>query len=526
MANRPGIESAVCERIHLNHRGFQATSAIAVAVALLLPCAAAGAWTARAGDSTQDNANSTAATTSAASSPAPAADPWIGAWEGALDVGPAKLRLVFHITKEDGGGYGSTLDSIDQGARGIPVASVTVDGDSISMDLPSVRGRYDGKRAPSQNELAGEWKQSGQTFPLALKRVDKPSELVRPQHPKPPFPYEVLEVDFENVGGGAKLAGTLTVPPGEGPFPAALLITGSGAQDRDETIFGHKPFLVLADHLTRQGVVVLRTDDRGIGGSTGEAEKATSEDFAGDVMAGVEFLKKRPEVDPRKIGLVGHSEGGMIAPMVAVRTKDVAYIVLMAGTAVPGDELLYLQSALLMRAGGASDEEVQDNRKLQEKIFRLIREEPSLDKGLEQARQLLREHFAEIPEAQKAQAGNIEQYVAQHSRVVGIPWFRYFVTYDPRTTLRKVTCPVLAINGEKDLQVSPKQNLPEIEKALTAAGNKDVTVRELPGLNHLFQHATTGAVTEYGQIEETFSPEALEIISDWIQSRFGRKPGH
>lgn len=525
MAKLAGIESGVWVRLPLNYRRFQATSAIAVAVALLLPCAAEGALMARAADSDNENANSTAATTSAASPTAPAADPWIGAWEGALEVGPAKLRLVFHITSKDGGGYGATVDSIDQGTNGIPVATVTVDADAIAMDLPAIRGRYDGKRAASQVELAGEWKQSGQTFPLNLKRVEKPSELLRPQHPKPPFPYTVLEVDYENTAAGAKLAGTLTVPPGEGPFPAALLITGSGGQDRDETIFGHKPFLVLADHLTRSGVVVLRVDDRGVGGSTGETEKATSEDFAGDVMAGVEFLNKRPEVDARKIGLVGHSEGGMIAPMVAARTKDVAYIVLMAGTAVPGDELLYEQSALLMRAGGASDDEVQDNRKLQEKIFRLIREEPSLEKGLEQARQLLREHFAEIPEAQKAQAGNIEQYVAQHSRVVGIPWFRYFVTYDPRTTLRKVTCPVLAINGEKDLQVSPKQNLPEIEKALTAAGNKDVTVRELPGLNHLFQPAATGAVTEYGQIEETFSPEALKIISDWIHMRFGRKPG-
>ena len=332
------------------------------------------------------------------------------------------------------------------------------------------------------------------------------STTSRPQDPKAPFPYRQEEVTYPSKEPGIKLAGTLTFPASGGPFPAALLITGSGAQNRNEEIMGHKPFLVLADSLTRRGIAVLRVDDRGVGGSSAGPPTATSLSFAQDVLAGESYLKSRPEINPNRIGLIGHSEGGIIAPMVAAQSPDVAFIVLMAGTGVKGEEVLTEQGKLVMRANGASEELIQENSKVQKMLFDVIKSTSDSEAAEKQTRESLATVNPIIRDAALAQL-----------KMALSPWMRYFVTYDPQPALEKVKCPVLAINGEKDLQVPPGQNLPAIEKALRAGGNKDFKTIELPGLNHLFQTCKTGSIAEYSQIDETISPVALDLISSWIQ---------
>jgi pimeloyl-ACP methyl ester carboxylesterase len=313
----------------------------------------------------------------------------------------------------------------------------------------------------------------------------------------------------------------LTLPRSGGPFPAVLLITGSGPQDRDETIFGHKPFLVLADYLTRRGVAVLRVDDRGVGGSTGNVQDATSADFADDVLAGVEFLRGRKEINASQIGLLGHSEGGIIAPLVASRSRDIAFIVLLAGTGLPGDEILYQQAAAILKLTGADAESLARQKALQERMFVVLRQEKDRAAAETKLRAAVagltpkagKEEKSEVVEAQPLLEGQIQMALT--------PWFRHFLDYDPRPALRKVTCPVLALNGEKDVQVDARANLRAIEAALREGGNKDVTTQELPNLNHLFQTCKTGSVSEYSAIEETLAPVALETIAKWIAKRTG-----
>lgn len=439
-----------------------------------------------------------------------------GIWEGKLKVPGAELRIVFKISKNQDGALTATLDSPDQGAKDIPIEEVIFEDNTLSLEVKSAGGIFEGKVNQDFSVIEGEWKQSGQALPLTIKRVDKAVEILRPQEPKKPYPYIERQVEYTNLKAGVKLVGTLTLPSGQGPFPAVLLITGSGPQDRDETIFNHKPFLVLADYLTRQGVAVLRVDDRGVGGSTGDFSRATSEDFASDVLAGIEYLKTCKEIDAKKIGLIGHSEGGLIAPMVAIKSPDVALIVLMAGTGLTGEEILYLQGALISRAMGVSEEDITKNRQFNEKIFSLIRQEKDVKIIEEKLRQMFMADWTELNEEEKNKIGDPEVFLEAQLQSLLSPWFRFFLTYDPKPTLSKVKCPVLAINGEKDLQVPPKENLSAIEEALKSGGNQDYTIKEIPNLNHLFQTAQIGLPSEYGKIEETISPIALKIITDWI----------
>jgi len=427
-----------------------------------------------------------------------------GAWMGTLDSGAVKLRVVFHITNTEDG-LTATMDSPDQGMNGMPTTSVTRNGAALKIEAKQIGGSYEGTINKDLSQIDGTWSQGAGSLPLVLKRVKDAAELnrPRPQNPVKPYPYRDEDVSYKNTQQNVTLAATFTVPTGKGPFPAVLLITGSGPQDRDETIMGHKPFLVLSDDLTREGIAVLRADDRGVGKSTGKFSGATTADFATDADAGIAYLKTRPEVDPHKIGLVGHSEGGMIAPMVAARNPDVAFIVMMAGSGVPGDQILPEQLLQLDLAAGKSRDEAQKAAEKEREILTLVESEKD-DAVLQKD---LRQKLAgEVPEAQMG---------AQITAITS-PWFRFFLTYDPATALRKVKCPVLAINGEKDRQVSPEQNLPAIRQALTEGGNKHFEVVELPGLNHLFQTAKTGAVSEYAQIEETMSPLAMKTIAEWI----------
>jgi uncharacterized protein len=341
----------------------------------------------------------------------------------------------------------------------------------------------------------------------------------RPQLPTKPYPYAEEQVTYENKKAGVKLAGTLTLPPGKGPFPALLLITGSGPQDRDETIVGHKPFLVLADHLTRRGVAVLRADDRGVGQSTGDFFTATSADFAEDVRAGVEYLTRRKEIDPRRIGLIGHSEGGLIAPMLAAHPSDIAFVVMLAGQGLPGDEVLYLQGEKILKTGGASAEQLDRQRELQTRLFALVKSEKEPDALERKVRSLLDAEVAKLSEEKKKEAAPLKAGMQAQIGMVTSPWLRYFIGYDPRPTLQKVRCPVLALVGSRDLQVVPQPNLLAIERALREGGNKDFTIKEVPNVNHLFQTCTTGELAEYAKIEETIAPAVLELITDWIATR-------
>ncbi len=438
-------------------------------------------------------------------------------WEGKLNAG-VELRVILNIFKQKDGTLKATFDSPDQGVQGMKVDSVTIENDKLDFKIGLIKGQYTGKFNDAKTEIEGTWSQGPGKLPLNFKKTDKVSEIKRPQVPKGPFPYQEIQVTYDNKEAKNTLAGTLTLPKRDGPFPVVILITGSGAQDRDETLLGHKPFLILADYLTRRGVGVLRVDDRSVGGSTGDHAKANSADFATDVQAGIDYLKTRKDIDAKKIGLMGHSEGGLIAPMVAVKSPaDVAFIVLLAGPGVPGDEILAEQSALIQKAMGVDSEQIAKSSISAKKMYSLIRnekDEAALKKGLDEVLEDIVKNLSE--EDRKTLGVNPKAALETQIKLVQSPWFRYFLTYDPRPTLAKVKCPVLAINGEKDLQVPPNQNLPEIAKALKTGGNDKVTIKELPGLNHLFQTCKTGSPTEYATIEETFSPTALQIVGDWI----------
>ncbi|MGB2626231.1 MAG: alpha/beta fold hydrolase [Candidatus Acidiferrum sp.] len=425
-------------------------------------------------------------------------------WLGSIDAGAIRLRIVFHI-RNTPSGLAATMDSPDQGAMGIPVTSVTREGSLFRLEMKQIDGKYEGQVSEDKTSIVGTWIQRGNSTPLVLKPLkDKAGiELKRPQNPVRPYPYREEEVSYENKVQGDKLAGTLTVPPGKGPFPAVLLITGSGPQDRDESLLGHKPFLVLSDYLTRRGIVVLRADDRGVGKSTGTFATGTTADFATDVEAGVEFLKSRAEVDPHKIGLIGHSEGGIIAPMVAARNHDVDFIVMMAGSGVPGAQILVEQTLLISEANGMSKEDAEKNAAEESDLLSFVVKE----KDSPRFKQELHDRLA----------GKVkEPQLGAQLSVLTSPWFEYFLAYDPAPALRQVKCSVLALNGELDLQVRAKQNLPAIRKSLEEGGNRDFEIDELPGLNHLFQTAKTGAPSEYSSIEETMSPIAMEKIGTWI----------
>ncbi|MGE0102168.1 MAG: alpha/beta hydrolase family protein [Blastocatellales bacterium] len=444
-----------------------------------------------------------------------------GIWEGKLSAGPNTLRLVFRITKSQQGGLSAQLDSPDQGATGLPVDTVNLEGNAVRFEMKRFAATYEAKVDAGFTELTGVWKQGGVELPLVMKRVLSETKPNRPQEPQKPYPYDEEEVAYDNPKAGIRLAGTLTTPRGKGPFPAVVLITGSGPQDRNETIFGHKPFMVLADHLTRNGIAVLRVDDRGVGGSTGNISTATTEDFTEDVLAGVGFLKTRKEIDTKRIGLIGHSEGGIIAPLAATKSSDIAFIVLMAGTGLTGEEILYMQGALIVKSTGASEKDVEVSRKNQERIFAIIKSEKDPNEAEKRLMEIRDEAVAKMTEEQK-KAGADRAAEAQ-LKSVNTPWFRYFLTYDPKPALTRVKCPVLAVNGERDLQVPYKENLEAIETALKAGGNKDVTIVMLPELNHLFQKAATGSPSEYARIEETMNPLALKTITDWIIKRTGQR---
>ncbi len=438
-----------------------------------------------------------------------------GTWRGALQSNGATLRLVLHVTTGERGTI-ATLDSPDQLARGLPIDNLTHDGPQVSFDFTRGQQRFEGVLADDGSELVGTWIAPNGRRPFTLVRdaegvtAQAPN---RPQTPQEPFPYTVEEVAFDNPHfADVNLAGSLTLPEGEGPFPAAVMITGSGAQNRDEELLGHKPFAVIADYLTRQGIAVLRFDDRGVGGSTGNYAAATSADLATDANAAARYLMARTDIDHDAVGFIGHSEGGMIAPIAMADNPDIAFFVALAGPGTMLDQLMLSQRRLVGSQMGMTEAQMDRAEPVMAALFDAIGDAPSREEGLEAARVLL------TPEAMVAIGAPAQTPPDAILGQIGSPWFYYFLSYDPAPNLARIGVPILALNGSLDRQVPAVDNLAAIEAA--TAGNPDVTTVELEGLNHLFQTAQTGAVGEYADIEETFSPIALEILSNWIAERF------
>jgi alpha/beta superfamily hydrolase len=446
-----------------------------------------------------------------------------GIWNGTLNIA-GELRLVLRITQMNDGTYSGTLDSPDQAVSGIKCDKVDVSGISgnmLSFAISKLRVSYIGKLV-NDSTITGTFTQ-GVSLPLDLHRSNKSyvaKVMNRPQTPRPPFPYRSEEVIYN--GNGLQYGGTITTPQGNGPFPAVVLITGSGQQDRDETIFNHKPFAVLADALTRDGFVVLRVDDRGIGGSTGNFAASTTEDFAKDVNTSIDYLKTRREINDKKIGLLGHSEGGMIAPMVGSQRKDINFIVLLAAPGVKIIDLMAEQNAAIMRSINIDSSFAEKFKPVYKQIVTVVTNASDTASEKRQMKQTVDNWYAnsdttDLRKLGFRSANDMNDYVQELTGDYSTPWFKYFIQFDPQeylTKLKKVK--VLALNGSRDIQVVSQQNLPAVRSALVAGETKTFEVKEMPGLNHLFQTCKKCTVAEYAQLEETIAPAALQTITDWL----------
>ncbi|NUN09161.1 MAG: alpha/beta fold hydrolase [Ignavibacteriaceae bacterium] len=440
-----------------------------------------------------------------------------GHWSGKLNFGSVALTIILNITADEDT-LTATIDSPDQGAMGIPVSSVRVNGDSLFIGIKSIGGSYTARYIGAGDSvyLKGKFSQSGASLDLTLLKSDKQTVLNRPQEPRPPFPYYSEEIEFENKEAGVKFSGTFTRPDKVGRYAAVVLVTGSGPQDRDEALFGHKPFAVIADYLTRNGFAVLRYDERGVGKSTGKFAGSTTLDFTHDALAAIGYLKSRKDVNPAKTGIIGHSEGGVVAPMAAAMSEDVKFIIMLAGLGVPGDELLHRQYRDLMKAGGAGEEKIEKMLLFNRELYSLMNNYPDSSRFFEEANSLIEEFYKVLTDVEKENPEFSHESLESLVKTANGEWFRFFVKTNPAQYLSKVNVPVLALNGTKDLQVSYKENLDGIGKALTTAGNKNFTILPLEGLNHLFQKADKGTIDEYGKIEETINPEALEVMRKWL----------
>lgn len=428
-----------------------------------------------------------------------------GRWEGAIDVGGRSIRVVFRIDETGQ----AVMDSPDQGATGLPVQSVTLEGLQAVFLMPAVEGRFEGVLSADGATLQGDLMQGAARMPLTLTRTAAVADTAgpaRPQTPQPPFPYSSRDVTFDNPAApGVTLAGTLTLPDGEGPHPAVILITGSGPQDRDETIVGHQPFLVWADALSRQGVAVLRYDDRGVGASTGSFQAATGADLASDARAALDWLAVQPGIDSARIGLVGHSEGGTLAPYVVQQGGRAAWVVMLAGPTVPGGEVIAEQQRRIATAMGVPAPMVEQGNILQRQVMQAVADNAD-------------DHEASVAavRALLVAAGQPEADAWQSAQQVSTDWYRWFVVHDPEASMRAIEVPVLAVFGGLDLQVPADQNADALR-----AIRPDIEIVVLPGLNHLLQTAQTGAPTEYQTIEETVAPVALKTVVAWVRARAG-----
>ena len=439
-----------------------------------------------------------------------------GNWNGKTKRGEKEITFVFQLKKENNT-YSSTMAVPTFRINGIKPTATSFKEGTLIIDGSNVGMNYKGIYNKELEQFEGTYKEGAIVLPLILKRGKvKIADSRRPQEPVKPYPYYEEEVTFENVEAKISLSGTLTLPSKKGKFPIAILISGSGAQDRDESFMGHKPFLVLSDYLTRQGIGVLRFDDRGHGKSTGDFGAATTADFSKDVLSAVEYLKSRKDVDLKHIGLIGHSEGGIIAPLVANQTKDVSFIVLLASTGISGTELSVMQSKTL-RGFPVKDEVAYE--KNTRKAIAIV----TSGKSDTEIKKELTNHYNEflrpILTSLGAPEKNINAFIDGQLKTSIKPWSKYFLQYNPADEFEKLQIPVLSLNGSKDTQVDAKINQAGIKNALIKGKNKDYKIVELENLNHFFQECETGKMNEYRKIDQTFSPVALKEIATWVLSR-------
>jgi hypothetical protein len=431
-----------------------------------------------------------------------------GTWQGAIETGNMRMRLQLHINHDDSGKLIASVDSLDQAIQGIPASKVTERAGELKIELSAFGAEYSGTLSATKNEIAGQWSQNGNDEKLDFRRSKQILELRRPQNPTKPYPYKEEEVSIAIGDGKTTLAGTLTLPQGAGPFPAAIFIGGSGPVDRDETVAGHKTLLVLADFLTKKGIAILRYDKRGIALSQGNYAGATMEDFTQDANATLAYMKSRKDLDAKRLGIIGHSEGGIVAAVVATHSEDVRWLVLLATPATTGERTLLRQSELIARTGGLAEEQIAHSLEFDRKAYAAVREEKNTV-ALEKKLDLL---------VQQSGLGEAMPPAALHAQIqfMTSPWFRQFIDYDPEPVLEKLQCPVLALSGDRDLQVDSTENVPLLRKASDASENKDFTVVKISGVNHLFQTAQSGSPALYGAIEETIAPEVLAAIGNWV----------
>lgn len=448
-----------------------------------------------------------------------------GRWEGGITVLGGRLIIIVVLT-DDANAFKGTIDVPQQGGKGLPLTNLRVEPTKIHFEFGAGAGSatFDGEL--KDGVISGKFEQAGITGTFDLKRPDpgaKPESGAAPPAPVAPPPYKEEEVTLKS--GAVTLAGTLSLPASGKPGPAVVMITGSGAQNRDEEIFGFRPFWVIADYLTRHGIAVLRCDDRGVGGSTGSTVQSTPADFADDALAGVRYLQGRPEVDKTRVGLMGHSEGGMVAPMLAARVSDIAFIILMSGPGLTGEQIMLAQSELVGRPAGRTDEQIRRNQEIQRKMFASARSGTGWNEVEAMIRVELKAVVDAMPEAQRKALGDQEKFVA--ARVNGqlasaqSPWFKFILDFDPATVLEKVRCPVLALFGEHDVQVPAGPNRAAMERAFARGGFKNYRIEVFPRANHLYQDSDTGGVNEYARLKKEFVPGFLDLVGSWIIAQPG-----
>jgi uncharacterized protein len=458
-----------------------------------------------------------------------------GNWQGALQIQGTGLPIIFHISKDSADKYVATFDSPAQKVFNNPCSEVILKEDSLVLLMPVIKGKYTGKLSKDNMQLNGNFYQGGNSLPLTLNKTGSNAtikKINRPQTPLPPFSYKSEDVEYDNANKSIHFGATFTVPLPEPntdyvkapAYPTVLLITGSGAQDRDENILDHKPFALIADYLTRQGIAVLRVDDRGKGKTSGSFATSTTFDFALDVEAGINYLKSRKDVDSFNIGLIGHSEGGMIAPIVASRRKDIGFIILLAGPGINVLDMMEQQSADVMASTGSLKSDIDFYRPLYRKLVTAIITAKDTATASKKAMLVFKKWQKGKSAATIKNTTGIETekdipaFTNAFVKQLSNPWFSNFIKMKPQNYLTKTNCPVLALNGEKDIQVSAKLNLAGIKTALQKNNNTHATTIEMPGLNHLFQHCKKCSADEYGQLEETFDTATLKIMLDWIKN--------
>ena len=450
------------------------------------------------------------------------AQDFAGNWKGDISVpGGGKLGVIFYITQQ-ADQLSCTMDVPMQGAKAIPAASIEAKQKQINISYPALNATYVGNM-DSDKSIQGTWSQNGMDMELNLESFNELEEaaLQRPQHPKPPFDYEIEEITVEVIGRDAshELGGTLTYPKGDGPFPTAIMVTGSGPQDRDETLLGHKPFWVIADYFAKNGIATFRYDDRGVGASTGNFATATSMDFKVDAIAALKRIAKHEKVDADRIGIVGHSEGALISALAAAESNEVKYVLMLAGPGVSGKSILKRQIVDMARAEGESEEGIEKSSHVNSDIIELAASDLPRDEAIEKAKVRMKKYYDyQATEEERKMMGEFDAFFDMTSKRLFTPWMNYFLRLEPGKYIQRIKCPTLALIGSKDMQVSPSMNIPALEVALEAAPTSNWEVREIPNLNHLFQKTRTGAMSEYGEKIETFNPQVLIMMRDWINA--------